>query len=46
MILIIIIIQLTSHWGFSVTDDIKYYDYLCYLRRLDYLSLQQIWLLS
>jgi hypothetical protein len=22
-----IIIQLTPHWGFSVTDYIKYYDY-------------------
>jgi hypothetical protein len=29
-----IIIQLTPHWGFSVTDYIKYYDYLCYLLRL------------
>jgi hypothetical protein len=37
-----IIIQLTPHWGFSVTDYIKYYDYLiCYLLSLDYLSLQQ-----
>jgi hypothetical protein len=34
-----IIIQLTPHWGFSVTDYIKYYDYL-YVS-LDHLSLQQ-----
>jgi hypothetical protein len=26
-----IIIQLTPYWGFSVTDYIKYYAYLCYL---------------
>jgi hypothetical protein len=43
--LINIIIQLTPHWGFSVTDDIKYYTYLAMLLtvlRLDYLSLQQM----
>jgi hypothetical protein len=28
-----IIIQLTHHRGFSVTDYIKYYAYLCYVRR-------------
>ena len=32
--------MLTPHWGFSVTDYIKYYAYLCYLLSLDYLSLQ------
>jgi hypothetical protein len=37
-----IIIQLTPHWGFSVTDYMKYYDYLYYLLNLDYLSLQQL----
>jgi hypothetical protein len=26
-----VIIQLTPHWGFSVTDYIMYYAYLCYL---------------
>ena len=26
ILIIIIIIQLTPHWGFSVTDYIKYYD--------------------
>jgi hypothetical protein len=31
-----IIIQLTPHWGFSVTDYIKYYAYLCYLLSLDH----------
>jgi hypothetical protein len=34
-----IIIQLTPHWGLSVTNYIKYYAYLCYLFSLDYLSL-------
>jgi hypothetical protein len=34
-----IIIQLTPHWGFSVTDYNKYYAYLCYW--LFILSLQQ-----
>jgi hypothetical protein len=39
-----IIIQPTPHWGSSVTDYIKYYDYLCYLyfNSLDYLSWQQL----
>jgi hypothetical protein len=32
-----IIIQLTPHWGFSVTDYIKYYAYLCYCTYLAYL---------
>jgi hypothetical protein len=36
-----IIIQLTPHLGFSVTDYIKYYVYLCYFS-LNYLSLQQL----
>ena len=34
-----IIIQLTPHWGFSVTDYIEYYAHLCYLLSLDYLYL-------
>jgi hypothetical protein len=37
------IIQLTPHWDFSVTDYIKYYAYLCYLLSLDYSYLQQLW---
>jgi hypothetical protein len=36
------LIQLTPHWGSSVTDYIKYYAYLYYLL-LDYLFLQQLW---
>jgi hypothetical protein len=35
----IMIIQLTPHRGFSVTDYIKYYAYLYYLLSLDYLFL-------
>jgi hypothetical protein len=30
--------SVTPHWGFSVTDYIKYYVYLYYLLRLDYLT--------
>ena len=37
-----IIIQLTPHWGFPVTDYIKYHDYLCYLLSPDYLSYKQL----
>jgi hypothetical protein len=37
-----ILIQLTGDWGFSVTDYIKYYAYLCYLLSQDYLFLQQL----
>jgi hypothetical protein len=36
------IIQLTPHRGFSVTDCIKYYAYLYYLLSLDYLFLEQL----
>jgi hypothetical protein len=39
----IMIIQLTPHRGFSVTNYIKYYAYLYYLLSLDYLFLQQFW---
>ena len=41
-VIIIMIIQLTPHRGFSVTDYIKYYAYLYYLLSLDYLFLQQL----
>ena len=38
-----VIIQLTPHWGFSVTDYIKYYAYL-YVTYLALLSLKTIYL--
>jgi hypothetical protein len=38
-----IIIQLTPHWGFSMTDYSITLTYVCYiLNSLDYLSLQQL----
>jgi hypothetical protein len=43
MMIMIMIIQLTRHRGYSVTDYIKFYAYLYYLLSLDYLSLQQLW---
>jgi hypothetical protein len=43
IMIMIMIIQLTPHRGFSVTDYIKYYDYLYYLLSLDYLFLQRLW---
>ena len=42
IMIMIMIIQLTPHRGFSLTDYIKYYDYLYYLLSLDYLFLQRL----
>jgi hypothetical protein len=42
MSLLLLYYSLNSHWGFSVTDYIKYYAYFCYLLGLDYLPLQQL----
>jgi hypothetical protein len=37
-----IIIQLTPHWGFSVTDYMTYYAHVTYTKPIEYLSLQQL----
>ena len=39
---ITLLLLFNGDWGFSRTDYIKYYNYLCYLFGLDYLSLQQL----
>jgi hypothetical protein len=41
--IVIMLILLTPHWGFSVANYIEYYVYLYYLLSLDYLFLQQSW---